>query len=403
MRQRLAASPPGSDCAEVLSSLRAAPTAGRPIARRIRTHVDACAGCRAAALPVPDLAHRLVGLLPLLVLGGASGIAFLEATRTGASRPPLAAIPLSAAIPAIGAATVIGADGGPTSGSPAFPGLPAAPVPVAPAAAASAGAAPAAAGRAPAPLPAAALSGGARRVPRGFLITGLSTLAASAAAALVVAVVAGGPSGLDARDAAGSASTDVMAAAPGSSLPEVRTTEVPGTPDPAPSPDAEAPAPPATPDGPVTTPDSDDGQTGGGAEDAQTEAPTSTPSVPEPDRGEGSGPADPVVEPAEPGAPGLAFDAGEPGANGWRTLVVTGPPGTGFTIFDRTSPLIEGVIGEDGTANFTVRGSINHLSVVATSSLLAAGEPDGGLARSRADALDASQTRNVRREAAPRD
>ncbi|WP_353828775.1 hypothetical protein [Agromyces sp. SYSU T0242] len=354
IRQTIAATASDGACAEVLPALRGNAGVDR-LPRRVRAHFDACPSCRAAALPPSDLARRLVGLLPLLVLGGASGIAFLDATRRGSAGAVLAPLP-----PVSGRRTGSTSPAEPTTrGAATIAGL--------------------------AALATAAASR-LRAVPPAVLVA--APVTAVAATALIVLALSGGPADDGAPEPAGAAgAADLSAAAPDMAPPEIRTTELPDDPE---APPADGSRPDAS-----AAPEASD-EAGGDTSDAP--APTSGSGDVDPD-GSGAGTGDdpddgttarpdegtpePAAAPGAPAAPApapLAFEVGEPGDGGWRSLVVTGTPGTAFAILDGSQVLLGGVLDGSGTAAYSIRGSIAKLSVVPTSTTTA--QDDGAVARS---------------------
>ncbi|WP_401000321.1 hypothetical protein [Agromyces sp. GXQ0307] len=364
LRQVAATAPAGGDCDGVLAELGAPGTGGRRIPARVRAHVDECDGCRAAALPSADLAHRLVGLVPLLVLGGASGTAFLEATRAGSSAAvlgPIPAVPRDRAAFAVALGASAGA-AGVTAGA---------------SGAASAAATPASGGAGTAAANVARTAG---RLPRTALAATSAALAAAAAAVVIVAAVSGGVPGLRSLDSsvtADAGSADISAPPAAGAPPEIISTDIPA--DPGPTPDGQDPSDPPTTTAPDAAPDT--ATPPSGADSPEADDPGTTPdAAPGPQPEPGSPPAPtpddgvstPVAGPAQPGA-GLSFTVGDPGDAGWRPLTVTGAPGTSFTVFDDGNVLIQGVLDASGTANFAVRGSIKGLTIGYSSSSLTAG------------------------------
>ncbi|WP_353815149.1 hypothetical protein [Agromyces sp. SYSU T00266] len=359
IRQCAAAAPASVDCGAVLDELGSSSSARGRIPGRIRSHVDSCDGCRAAALPAAELAQRLVGLVPLLVLGGASGIAFLEATRAGSSTGVVAPIPpLEAHRPVFAAMTagVVGAASVATPGATAAVAAPSGVV-----------------------TGITQLLRSTARVPRAALVAASATLAAAAAAAVVVAAISGGTPSLGSLDSAVGAdggAADISAAPPGMAPPEIVSTDVPDEPratpdDGATTPPTDAATGPSAPDGAPPTPSG--GSTG--ADDDADQVP-SAPPQPEPGGAPIANPGEGVTAPVgDPGQPsvGLSFTVGEPGDAGWRPLTVTGDPGAEFTIFDHGSVLIQGVLDGTGTANFAIRGSVNGLTIGYSSTSVAAG------------------------------
>lgn len=355
-----AAVPVDSECARVLARRSAGDRATERLRPKVRAHLDVCATCRAAVGEPSVLAHRLTTMLPILVLGGAAGTSFLEATRPGSSSAALEPVP---PVDDRGAVATVGAVVG--FGS---LGIAADPRPVDPAA--SAGAAVATA-RTSATAPVAAVAP-LRGMPRRRRAVLAASLGAAAAAAAIVAAVALNGAGTGtlrgSLEAAGSA--DVAEQAPGIEPPVIVATELPpestddpdaGTIDPAPPTDSDATDPGA-----------------GGEEDAATapepapqpEDPADEGSVPPPSEGTG----DPSVTPGTPGirnpasAPGqpagapIDFEVSKPQSNGWRTLTLTGNPGAPYTVTSNGAVLYTGVLGADGTAALAVRGSVADLS-----------------------------------------
>ncbi|WP_438853286.1 hypothetical protein [Agromyces sp. M3QZ16-3] len=366
IRQVAATVPAGSDCDGVLAELGAPGTGGRRVPGRLRAHVDACDGCRAAALPAAILAHRLVGLVPLLVLGGRSGIAFLEATRVGSSAEVLGPIPSIPSDRTAFAAVVLGASVG-VGGVAAKASAAARATGTTNAAASGVGAA------------AVNLARRMGRIPRAALIATSATLAAAATAAVIVAAVTSGVPGLGQLESsvtADAGSADLSGPAPGAVPPEIVSTELPAEPGPTPDgDDATAPpttaapdasAPPAGGESPGTT------EPGADPDGAPRPEPGSPP-APTPDDGAST----PIAGPAEPGTE-LSFTVGAPGDAGWRPLTVTGSPGASFTIFDDGSVLVQGVLDATGTASFAIRGSIHGLTIGSSSTSLAAGDASIG-------------------------
>lgn len=355
-----------ADCDGVLAEIGAPGTGGHRVPGRVRSHVDGCDGCRAAALPAADLAHRLVGLVPLLVLGAPSGIGFLEATRPGSSSAVLAPIP---ALARDRAAFVLVA------------------------AAAGSGAAAAAA-----PAGAASATGGAvarvvrsiRRMPRAALVATSASLAAAAAAIVLVAAVTsvpGGPGSPGSSVTGDAGAADISAAPPGMSPPEIVSTDVPA--DPRPTPDDETEATPpseAAPGDEAAEQPAPPAEGGSGTSDPGTDPGAADPPAPEPGGQPIADPDDGVSTPVgDPEQPGLSFTVGDPGEGGWRPLTVTGQAGAEFTIFDSGRVLLEGVLDTTGTANFAIRGSVANLTIGYSSTSVTAG---GG----SADALSAKAT-----------
>jgi len=370
--QRAAAMPEGGDCDGVLAELGAASLGAPRIPRRTRSHLDSCDGCRAASLPPAELAHRLVGLVPLLVLGSAAGLAFLEATRAGSAAGVVAPIP-GLEHGRAGAAAGAGVVGG--------------------AAAAAVGASAAS----PASIGAGAGAGFGRlvrtvsRSPRAMLVGASATLAAAAAAVVLVAAISGGTPGLGTLDSsvgADGGAADLSPVPTGMAPPEIVSTDLPAEPIPTPGDDAPpAPSDAATPDAgaPDASPPPADGGTPG-TNAPGTDSGTSTPPAAEPGGSPpsppapapGAGPSTPVAEPRPPQV-ALSFTVGEPGEAGWRPLTVTGPPAAEFTIFDDGGVLIQGVLDDTGTANFAVRGSVNRLTIgYSSTSVLAGGTGSTG-------------------------
>ena len=87
---------------------------------------------------------------------------------------------------------------------------------------------------------------------------------------------------------------------------------------------------------------------------------------------------DPVSAPAGPSGP-ITYEVGKPGANGWRTLTLTGTPGASYVVSNNGDVLYTGVLDSGGTAELAVRGSVANLAVgYGLSALTAAsGEPGG--------------------------
>lgn len=364
--------PEGSECARILARRTLADRATERLRPKVRSHLEACATCRAAVGEASVLARRLMTMLPILVLGGAAGTAFLEATRPGSSAAALDPVPAIDDRAAGRAALVVGM-GGPAAVA-ARPGDAA---PVNPSTDAD-GASTSAAIGAP---------GAVRRLPRRRLAAAVTAIGGVAAAAAVIAAVSlNGPlptASTGTPEAAGS--TDVAAQAPDMQPPVVVATEVPPDAGDDPGASPEAP-PPADADAPGTGSDAGaEGSTDG------TAAPAPAP-APSPSETPSGGDSRPGVSPGTPGdqelvnapggpAPGSPIQAeyGKPGANGWRTLTLTGTPGAAYTVSDGKTTLHTGVLDADGTAELAVRGSTANLSVQYGSLALTAGvDPASG-------------------------
>ncbi|HEU4756929.1 MAG TPA: hypothetical protein VFS72_09730 [Agromyces sp.] len=353
-----AAVPVDSGCARVLARRSAGDRATERLRPKVRAHLDGCATCRAAVGEPHVLAHRLTTMLPILILGGAAGTSFLEATRPGSSSAALEPVPpvddRGGVASFVGAVVGFGSSGIAAGQSPLEA--------VAPAGAAVSTTRPTAA----APAAAAALQGMPRR---RLAVLAASVGAAAAAAAIVAAVALNGAGTGEPRgslEAAGSA--DVAEQAPGLEPPVIVATELP--PESSDDPEADT-ADPVPPQG------SDTADPGTGAEEEaaapapepapQPEDPGDEGSVPPPSEGTGDpsatpstpGIRDPVSAPA--GAP-IDFEVGKPQSNGWRTLTLTGDPGAPYTVTSRGAVLYTGVLDADGMAVLAVRGSVADLS-----------------------------------------
>lgn len=354
---RLATLPDDAPCRTVASSQQG---------RRARAHLDECAGCRAVAAPPESVSRRALATLPLLLLGAGGGIAFLESVRRGASAAATEPVPSVAETAAEAAAfDALTADAGAT-GSPGAE----------------------AAGRRIA-LPVALLGamGAIGRAPRRHVAAvGAALAGVAATTALVATLVAwnGGPEGGPAFLAEPDASADVAEPAPQLRTPEVVATDVPDQPESTPptaSPDA---APDAAPEA-GAEPDTD---TPGGAEqaDGSGEAPTDG-AAPQPDGDatEGGDGTQSIVAPRPPVAverAPLDAELGRPGANGWRTLTVTGEPAAPFTVSSGDEVLFTGTLDANGSAALQVRGTgdVDSLTLAYGSgddtSYTAASQPD---------------------------
>jgi DNA-directed RNA polymerase specialized sigma24 family protein len=356
--------PVDSECARVLARRSAGDRATERLRPKVRAHLDVCATCRAAVGEPSVLAHRLTTMLPILVLGGAAGTSFLEATRPGSSSAAVEAVPPvddRGAVAAVVGAVVGFGSSGPLSDARAIGS--AAPTGAAVATARPTATAPLAAVTAP------------RSMPRRRLAVLAASLGAAAAAAAIVAAVALNGAGTGALrgslEAAGSA--DVAEQAPGIEPPVIVATELP--PESSDDPDAGG-ADPAPPTG------SDAADPGTGVEDSEDPAATVPDPAPQPDEpaDEGSSPppsegtGDPGVAPGTPGirdpvsAPGapagapIDFELSKPQSNGWRTLTLTGDPGAAYTVTSNGTVLHTGVLGADGSAVLAVRGSVADLT-----------------------------------------
>lgn len=364
--------PEDSECARILARRTQADRATERLRPKARSHLEACATCRAAVGEASVLARRLTTMLPILVLGGAAGTSFLEATRPGSSAAALEPVPAIDDRAAGRAALVVGS-GGPA----AIAARPGDIAPVDPATDADG---------APASAPIGA-PGAVRGLPRRRLAAVVTAIGGVAAAAAVIAAVAlNGPlptAPMSTPEAAGSA--DVAAQAPDMQPPVVVATELPPDAGDDPGADPGTP-PPADADAPGT--DSAAGAEGS-TDGTAAPAPAPAPSPAETPSGDDSGP---VVAPRPPGdqelvnapggpAPGSPIQAeyGKPGANGWRTLTLTGTPGAVYTVSDGKATLHTGVLDADGTAELAVRGSTANLSVQYGSLALTAGvDPASG-------------------------
>lgn len=364
--------PEDSECARILARRTQADRATERLRPKVRSHLEACATCRAAVGEASVLARRLMTMLPILVLGGAAGTAFLEATRPGSSAAALDPVPAIDDRAAGRAALVVGM-GGPAAVA-ARPGDAA---PVNPSTDADGASTSAAIGG----------LGAVRRLPRRRLAAVVTAIGGVAATAAVIAAVSlNGPlptAPTGTPEAAGS--TDVAAQAPDMQPPVVVATEVPPDAGDDPGASPEAP-PPADADARGTGSDAGaEGSTDG------TAAPAPAP-APSPSETPSGGDSRPGVSPGTPGdqelvnapggpAPGspIQADYGKPGANGWRTLTLTGTPGAAFTVSDGKTTLHTGVLDADGTAELAVRGSTANLSVQYGSLALTAGvDPASG-------------------------
>ncbi|MEI5585142.1 MULTISPECIES: hypothetical protein [unclassified Agromyces] len=327
---RLADLPDEAECRAVAGATSAG--------RRGRAHLDDCAGCRVVAAPPELVARRAVATLPLLLLGAGGGIAFLESLRPGASGAATEPVPSLAESDAATAE----AD-----------------------AEVAAAAAEAATGASAPHLRAVGLAGafgaavhGVRRRPGFAVAATLGGIAATTALVAALSGWSGGPGDPSRFLADAGSTTDVAEPAPEVLPPVVVATELPDAPEtdapapvvpdavpdasPAPSPTADTAPPPASVD------------PGGEFDDPAGQ--------PEPPRNGISAPADgggktPVSAPAPPTsrAP-LEAVLGKPGANGWRTLTVTGEPGSAFTVSSAGELLFSGVLDAGGTAVLQVRG-----------------------------------------------
>ncbi|GGI45285.1 hypothetical protein BCL57_000885 [Agromyces flavus] len=367
-----------SDCARVLARRSHGDRVTARLRPKVRAHLDACATCRAASGEPAGLAERLMTSLPILVLGGAAGIAFLEATRAGSSATALEPVPPVDERGAV--ATLVASTGAGLSAlarTPEPAGRPTAPIPPAPSAE---------------PAPSVAASTVHRFRPRRrVVVAGL--LGAVAAAAVVVAVSLTGPLSTERPTSLGAAGAgDIAEQAPGMMPPVVVATELPGaTDDPgpddgsAPPTDADAPEP-GTESGADARDESASGETGatdsgstpGGDSDP---SPTDPPSddTPEPPTGDPGTPIvrDPVSAPAGPSGP-ITYEVGKPGANGWRTLTLSGTPGASYVVSNDGDVLYTGVLDSDGSAELAIRGSISNLSIGYGLSALTAGSSAPG-------------------------
>lgn len=363
--------PEDSECARILARRTQADRATERLRPKVRSHLETCATCRAAVGEASMLARRLMTMLPILVLGGAAGTAFLEATRPGSSAAALDPVPAIDDRAAGRAALVVGMGGPAAVAARKGDAGPASPSPDADGASASA------------PIGA---PGAVRRLPRRRFAAVVTAIGGVAAAAAVIAAVSlNGPlptAPTGTPEAAGS--TDVAAQAPDMQPPVVVATEVPPDgDDPGTSPEA---PPPADADAPGAGNDAGaEGSTDG------TAAPAPAP-APSPSETPSGGDSRPSVSPGSPGdqelvnapggpAPGSPIRAeyGKPGDNGWRTLTLTGTPGAAYTVSDGKTTLHTGVLDADGTADLAVRGSTANLSVQYGSLALTAGvDPASG-------------------------
>lgn len=348
---RLAALPDDAPCRTA-----AAPQHGR----RARAHLDECAGCRAVAAPPEVVSRRALATLPLLLLGAGGGIAFLESVRRGASIAATEPVPSVAETAAEAAALDALADDADAPPSPPsrpagrMVGLPVALV--------------AAVGQAP----------GRRMAAAGAALAGIAaTTALVATLALWNGGTGSGPIFLAEPDR----SADVAEPAPQLLTPEVVATDVPDEPGPTPPTSAPDASPDASPvDAPEagTAPETES-PPGGDA----TDGPTGSDGTSEPapdgasppadgsDDGDGAAPGDgtqSVVAPRPPvGVERAPLDAelGRPGANGWRTLTVTGEPSAPFTVSSGGEVLFTGTLDSDGSAALQVRGASSDVDSLA--------------------------------------
>lgn len=364
--------PPDSECERVLARRSAGDRATERLRPKVRAHLDACAICRAATGEPAVLARRLTAMLPILVLGGAAGTAFLEATRPGSSAAALEPVPPLDGPAAI--AAVVGFGGA--------AGLAAHPAAVAPASSADAAA------RTGVASPIAAVAA-VRRMPRRRLAAVAATLGGVAAAAAIVTVIALSGPGADvpqgSLEAAGSA--DVAEQAPGMQPPVVVASELPPVPGEDPDAGTADPAPPA--DSGAADPGPGNDQADGGSTAPAPDAAPGSPAEPDSSTPPSDGTTGPIVAPgtpgdrdpaSAPGAPGGAapidIELSRPQANGWRTLTLTGAPDAAYTVSSGGTVLYTGVLGPDGSAELAVRGSVANLTAQYGSlALTAAAEP----------------------------
>jgi DNA-directed RNA polymerase specialized sigma24 family protein len=315
--------------------------AGSPQGRRARAHLDECAGCRAVSAPPEAVSRRALATMPLLLLGAGGGIAFLESVRKGASADATEPVPSIAETAAdAAAADALSADAV-AAESPATNAF----------------------GRSVA-LP-VALMAAIRHSPRRHVAAVGAALAGVAATTAIVATLVawngGTGDGSTFIVADPGASADVAEPAPQLLTPEVVATDVPdepGSPPPSTAPDAAPDAAPET-----------DAQAGADEAADAGDAPSDG-AAPQPDgdatgdgNGAGNGPGDgtqSIVAPRPPVAVDRApLDAelGRPGANGWRTLDVTGEPNASFTVSSGSEMLFAGALDSNGSAALQVRGT----------------------------------------------
>ncbi|MGR0218919.1 RNA polymerase sigma factor [Agromyces sp. ZXT2-6] len=328
---RLAALPEDAPC----RTAAAVPQQGR----RTRAHLDECDGCRALAAPPESVSGRAMATMPLLLLGAGGGIAFLESLRKGASAAATEPVPsvseTAAAVAEAAAADAAAADPAvpqPSSGLVAL---------------------------------AATLAVAIRSAPRRRVVTAGAALAGIAAATAFVTSLAAWNGGADdpsALLADPGATSDVAEAAPHLLPPEVMATDLPD--------DAETNPPTAAPD---ASPDADPESDGadrepapapgdeGGSVDGTGDA-SSGDAAPRPGSSPSSSDGPQSIDAPRPPAAGddrapLDAELGRPGANGWRTLTVTGEPNEPFTVASGGDVLYTGVLDSSGSAELQVRGT----------------------------------------------
>ncbi|MFE5670270.1 hypothetical protein ACFQ58_01545 [Agromyces sp. NPDC056523] len=368
--------PSESECRRVLSRRSHGDRVTARLRPKVRAHLDACATCRAASGEPAVLAERLMTSLPIFILGGAAGIAFLEATRAGSSATAIEPVPPvdeRGAVATLVASTGAGLAVLSRTADPA-----ARPAATANDAVARTGAITAAA------TGVASTSGASstiRRIRPRRRVVLAGVLGAAAAAVVILAVSLTGPTSGDRRaslEAAGSG--DIAEQAPGMMPPVVVATELPEASD---DPEArDGGAPPTDADAPESGAETGEEQAAGGSDAADPgSAPGGDSSPTTPPADDGSDPIgdpgkpivrDPVSAPADPSG-SIAFDVSKPGANGWRTLALTGSPGASYVVTSNGDVLYTGVLDSDGTAELAVRGSVSNLAVQYGQAALTAG------------------------------
>lgn len=321
MSQRLAGLPEDSPC-RAAASLHG---------RRSRAHLDACAGCRAAAAPPEAVSARALATLPLLLLGAGAGTAFLESVRPGLSIAATEPVPPLAET----AAAIVAAAPEPAPGAPAGPAVPLA----------------------------AALVAAMRLAPRRRVAAaGGALVAIAASTALVASLVAwnGGPDDGSMFLADAGSGVDVTTPAPRMMPPVVVATEVPD--------DREEPRSPTTT--PDAAPEPEPSSAPGAEADAPDGGDAAAPDASAPDAATGARPgtggsttgdgSQSIVAPRPPAsddrAP-LVAELGRPGSNGWRTLTVTGQPNSAFSATSGGGVVYSGFLDSTGTAVLQVRGT----------------------------------------------
>ena len=358
--------PADSDCGRVLARRSHGDRVTARLRPKVRAHLDSCATCRAASGEPAGLAERLMTSLPIFVLGGAAGVAFLEATRAGSSATTLEPVPPvdeRGAVATLVASTGAGLAGLTRAAEPA--GRPTAPVMSVPSGQAA---------------PSAAAATAPRLRPRRRVVVA-GILGAVAAAAVVLAVSLTGPISNDrgpSLEAAGSG--DIAEQAPGMMPPVVVATELPEASDEPGADDGTAPPNAEAPEAGDETGDEQAPGDTGAADPAPSPGvdadpdPTTPPSDDAPAQTDGPGTPirNPVSAPGAPSGP-ITYEVGKPGANGWRTLTLTGAPGASYVVTSNGDVLYTGVLDADGTAELAVRGSVSNLAVGYGQSALTAG------------------------------